>query len=59
MYVLEGGCELRIDGEAPIVVKEGDWIECPIRDFEMHVHDVLHKISVNYNPKGLSLDVEP
>ena len=59
MYVLEGGCELRIDGEEPIVVKKGDWIESPTRDFEMHVPEVLHKISVIYNPKGLSLEPEP
>jgi uncharacterized cupin superfamily protein len=59
MYVLEGGCELRIDGEEPIVVKAGDWVECPTRDFEMHVPEMLHKISVIYNPKGLSLEVEP
>ncbi len=59
MYLLEGGCELRVEGEEPIVARAGDWVECPRTDFELHVADVFHKISIIYNPKGLTLQPEP
>ena len=58
MYVLEGGAELRVAGEEPVVVEAGDWVECPQTDFELHVTDVLHKISLIYNPNGLSMEAE-
>ncbi len=58
MYVLAGGCELHIAGKDPIVVSAGDWVEAPREDFEMHVADQLHKISLIYNPEGLSMEAE-
>ena len=59
MYILEGGCELRVEGQPPIVAKTGDWVETPRVDFELHVPELLHKISVIYNPNGLTLQTEP
>lgn len=59
MYILEGGCELRVAGQPPIVANAGDWVETPRVDFELHVPELLHKISVIYNPNGLTLQAEP
>jgi len=59
MFILEGGCELRFDDAPTIVAAAGDWVESPRRDFELHVPEVLHKISVIYNPDGLALKPEP
>jgi uncharacterized cupin superfamily protein len=59
MYVLAGGAEIRVQGQPPIVFKAGDWVECPCCEFELHVPEFFHKISVIYNPNGLSLQAEP
>jgi len=58
MYVIDGSCELRIDGGETIVCNTGDWVEAPHEDFELHVADVFHKLSIIYNPNGVPLEPE-
>lgn len=59
MYILDGGAEIRVEGKDPIVFKAGDWVECPQCEFVLHVPEKLHKISLIYNPNGLTLQPEP
>jgi len=58
LFVLEGLAQVQFESGKTIDLRPGTWVNMPQQPYQLHVIETLKKISVLYNPNGLSMQAE-